>query len=137
MQKIEGGIDTPEENYHLIDDVISHLAVSIKKRFVGTGCNEKEITVSLMHNPSHLEGINPGSMGKTRAKQEEYNSKQQVLNIQIHGDSAFNGQGIIQESFVLGNVEKFQIGGSIHIIVNNQLGYTTSAKDSRGSFYCT
>jgi len=58
----------PHEIYTAVDDVVSHIAVSKKKTYVGTGCKEQPITVTMLHNPSHLEAINPVSMGKTRAK---------------------------------------------------------------------
>ena len=68
MRKIKGFNDLPKEFYTGIDDVVSHIAISKKKSYVGTGCKEQPITVSMMHNPSHLEAINPVSVGKTRAK---------------------------------------------------------------------
>jgi 2-oxoglutarate dehydrogenase complex dehydrogenase (E1) component-like enzyme len=75
-------------------------------------------------------------MGKTRSKQH-YHGNDKVVNVQVHGDSAICGQGVVYESFVLGKVPKFNIDGTIHLITNNQLGYTTRPIDSRGSKYCS
>ena len=102
----------------------------------GSGRDEKDITVSLLHNPSHLEAVNPVSMGKTRAKQADIGDKgDKVVNLQIHGDAAFSGQGIIYESFAMSKLPNFNIGGTIHIICNNQIGFTTTPKHSRSSKY--
>ncbi len=75
--------------------------------------------MSLLHNPSHLEAINPVSLGKARAKQDDVNSSKSVLNVQVHGDSAFAAQGIVYESLVLSKVAKYSVQGSVHIVVNN------------------
>ncbi len=90
----------------------------------------------MVHNPSHLEAQNPVSMGKTRSKQNKF-GKDKVLNLQVHGDAAISGQGIVYESFCLGKVPKFNIDGTIHIITNNQIGYTTKPIDGRASKYCS
>ncbi|KAL4472230.1 hypothetical protein ABPG72_013863 [Tetrahymena utriculariae] len=137
LRKISGHPDLPNELYNYIDDVVSHIAVSKKgKLYPGTGCKERPINVSLLHNPSHLEAVNPVSMGKARAKMDEKN-KAEVLNIQLHGDAAFSAQGVVYESFALGKVPKFSVGGTIHMIVNNQIGFTTNPIDGRGGFYCS
>ena len=90
----------------------------------------------MVHNPSHLEAQNPVSMGKTRSKQLQH-GKEKVLNIQVHGDAAICAQGIVYESLLLGKVPKYDIDGTIHIITNNQLGYTTRPIDSRASKYAS
>ena len=90
-----------------------------------------------MNNPSHLEAINAVSMGKTRAKQDDYNSSDKVLNVQLHGDAAHSGQGVVYESLTIGKVPKYDIHGTIHMVVNNQIGYTTTPIDGRTSKYCT
>lgn len=90
----------------------------------------------MVHNPSHLEAANPVTLGKASAKQYLHGGdKTKVLNLQIHGDSAINGQGIVYESLVLGTMNKFNIGGTIHLIINNQIGYSTSIQDSRNFYY--
>lgn len=107
---------------------------------------DKSIHVSVLYNPSHLEAVNPVSMGKTRAKQleekdghygnEEFWSEK-VLNLQVHGDAAIIGQGVNQECLALSGTPHFVIGGSVHLVVNNQIGYTTPANRGRSSRYCT
>jgi probable 2-oxoglutarate dehydrogenase E1 component DHKTD1 len=131
FRKISGKTDTPKELYTVIDDVTSHASQSITKKY-----NGKDLKITMVHNPSHLEAQNPVSMGKTKSKQH-FHGFDKVLNIQVHGDSAICGQGIVYESFVLGKVPKYDVGGTIHIITNNQLGYTTRPIDSRGSKYCS
>ncbi len=81
----------------------------------------------MIHNPSHLESVNAISMGKARAKIDDTSSKdsRQILNIQTHGDASFCAQGAAYEALTLCNLPKFKIGGSIHIITNNQVGFTT------------
>ncbi|EGR31606.1 oxoglutarate dehydrogenase, putative [Ichthyophthirius multifiliis] len=135
FRKITGQADLPSELYNYVDDVVSHIATSRhQKTFSGTGCKEKPINISMLHNPSHLEAINPVSMGKTKAKQDFGNS---TLNIQMHGDAAFSAQGVVYEAFSLSKVPKFTVQGTIHIIVNNQIGFTTSPIDGRSSFHCS
>lgn len=95
------------------------------------------MTVTILNNPSHLEAANPVSLGKTRAKQDDYGSFDSVLNVQLHGDAAHSGQGVVYESLTVGKVPKFDVGGTIHMVVNNQIGYTTTPIDGRTSKYCT
>lgn len=90
----------------------------------------------MVHNPSHLEAQNPVSMGKARSKMIHH-STDDVLNIQVHGDSAICAQGILYETMLLGRVPKYTVNGTIHIITNNQLGYTTRPIDSRSSKYAS
>ena len=93
-----------------------------KLNFLAGSGKPHEVQVSLLHNPSHLEAINPVSLGKTKAKQDDLGSQDKVLNIQLHGDAAHAGQGVIYESLAIGKMPKYSVGGSIHIIVNNQIG---------------
>jgi len=95
------------------------------------------IHLSLCPNPSHLEAINPVAEGMTRAKQNLRGDMQrsQVVPIQIHGDAAFNGQGLVPETLALSELETYWTGGTIHIIVNNQIGFTTNPKDYRFTKY--
>ena len=86
----------------------------------------------MVHNPSHLESQNAISMGKTRAKLDDLASPDKaVLNIQAHGDAAFPGQGAAYEALTLSKLPKFDCQGSIHIITNNQVGFTTNPEDDR------
>lgn len=129
FRKIGGKTDTPVELHTVCDDVVSHIAHSIEKDY-----NGNKVKVTMVHNPSHLEAQNPVSMGKARSKMINH-QEDDVLNIQVHGDSAICAQGIVYESLLLGRVPKYSINGSIHIITNNQLGYTTKPIDSRSSKY--
>jgi probable 2-oxoglutarate dehydrogenase E1 component DHKTD1 len=121
-------------------DVLSHLVSCVDLEY-----NSSEpLHISMLHNPSHLESINPVSLGKARAKQMYLYDEQdqqdcylgdKVCCVQIHGDAAFTGQGVVMETLGLSNLAHFRTGGSIHIIVNNQIGYTTEAVNSRSSIY--
>ena len=106
----------------------------------------KKVHVSLIQNPSHLEAANPVALGKARARQmHKYESEiknepdcyigDKVFCIQMHGDAAFTGQGVVTETLGLSNLPHFTAGGSVHVIVNNQIGYTTPAMNARSSFY--
>lgn len=93
--------------------------------------------MSMLHNPSHLEAVNPVSMGKTKAKQDDNGSTENTLNVQLHGDAAFAGQGIIYESFVFAKAPSYTTEGTVHIVCNNQIGFTTTPRDGRSSQYTT
>ncbi|MFZ4767600.1 MAG: thiamine pyrophosphate-dependent enzyme, partial [Roseimicrobium sp.] len=100
----------------------------------------EEIMIHLAANPSHLEAVNPVVEGKTRARQrvlEDTVDRRKVIPILIHGDAAFAGQGIVAEVLNLSQLPGYSTGGTIHFIVNNQIGFTTSPKDARSSDYCT
>jgi len=96
--------------------------------------------IALAFNPSHLEIVSPVVQGSVRARQRRRRDtdQKQVLPIQIHGDAAFAGQGVVMETFNMSQLRWFGIGGSIHIVINNQIGFTTSnPKDTRSTTYCT
>lgn len=101
--------------------------------------NNKKIILNILPNPSHLESVNPIVYGITRAKSDLIytNNYQKILPILIHGDAAITGQGIIYETIQMTNLNAYHIGGTIHIIINNQIGFTTDTKDLRSSRYCT
>ena len=98
------------------------------------------VHLTLAFNPSHLEIVNPVVEGSVRARQhrrEDFEGKQ-VLPVLIHGDAAFSGQGVVMETLALSQTRGFKTGGTLHIVVNNQVGFTTSdTRDSRSSLYCT
>jgi len=95
--------------------------------------------LSLVANPSHLEAVNTVVIGKTRAKQFYENDKDGSKHIAVllHGDGAFSGQGIVYETLDMSQLPEYTIGGTLHIVVNNQVAFTTDPKYSRSSPYCT
>jgi len=96
--------------------------------------------IALAFNPSHLEIVSPVVQGSVRARQRRRRDtvQKQVLPIQIHGDAAFAGQGVVMETFNMSQARWFTVGGSIHIVINNQVGFTTSnPQDARSTTYCT
>ena len=116
-------------------DVKYHLGYSSD---IQTG--DGSVHLTLAFNPSHLEIIDPVVEGSVRARQDRRNDKNrdQVLPILIHGDAAFAGQGVIMETFNLSQTRGYTTGGTVHVIINNQIGFTTSDPlDSRSTLYCT
>ena len=113
-------------------DVKYHLGASSNREFDGN-----PVHVSLTDNPSHLEAVNPVVLGQVRAKQFFHKDKErkQVIPILIHGDAAFAGQGVVAECFAMSGLKGHNTGGTIHIIVNNQIGFTTSPRFARSSPY--
>jgi 2-oxoglutarate dehydrogenase E1 component len=100
----------------------------------------KSLTISLASNPSHLEWVDPVVEGIVRAKQTrlgDSKAHQKVMPILIHGDAAFAGQGVVAETLNLSQLSGYRTGGTIHIIVNNQIGFTTTPEDSRSTTYAT
>lgn len=99
----------------------------------------QKVHLSLCFNPSHLEFINPIAMGRVRAKQDRVGDveRRKGLVLLIHGDAAFAGEGIIQETLNLSQLEGYRTGGTIHVVVNNQIGFTTTEEQSRSSTYAT
>ncbi|WP_020468579.1 2-oxoglutarate dehydrogenase E1 component [Zavarzinella formosa] len=99
----------------------------------------KRIHLSLTPNPSHLEAVNPVVEGRTRAKQRSHQDNDRTAGVPllIHGDAAFAGQGVVAETLNLANLEGYTTGGTVHVIVNNQIGFTTSPVDSRSTTYCS
>lgn len=123
-----------QELVHGSGDVKYHLGASADQEFEG-----KVFHLSLTANPSHLEAVNPVVMGKVRAKQKRRGDVAQtsVIGILVHGDAAFAGQGLVAETLMLSDLKGYRTGGTIHVVINNQIGFTTSPAFSRSSPYCS
>ena len=133
FNEFQGGSFKPED----VDgsgDVKYHLGASSDREFDGN-----TVHLSLTANPSHLEAVDPVVLGKARAKQSQANDHDRttVLPMLLHGDAAFAGQGIVAECFALSGLVGHRTGGTIHIVVNNQIGFTTAPHFSRSSPYPT
>ncbi len=133
FNEFQGGSFKPED----VDgsgDVKYHLGASSDREFDGNS-----VHLSLTANPSHLEAVNPVVLGKARAKQDQVHDEDRsnVLPILLHGDAAFAGQGVVAECFGLSGLRGHRTGGTIHLVVNNQIGFTTAPHNSRSSPYPT
>eukprot|EP01133_Synstelium_polycarpum_P003618 gene3618-4146_t len=130
--KVKGNSELPEGVIG-IGDVLSHIGVSSDIE-VADG---KKLHVSLIQNPSHLEAADPTAVGKARAKQFYSGdvAREKTFCLQLHGDAAFSGQGVVTETLSLSQLPGFNAGGSVHIVVNNQLGFTTIPKNGRSTRY--
>src|SRR6187399_671925 len=133
FSEFQGRSSQPEE-MRGSGDVKYHLGASADREFDGN-----VIHLSLSSNPSHLEAVNPIVLGKARAKEDQRGDteRSQVMAILMHGDAAFAGQGLVAESLDLSDLEGYRIGGTIHFVVNNQIGFTTLPTQSRSGPYCT
>ncbi len=127
------GKDFEDEN--IDGDVKYHLGLTLDKTYQ----NGKSIKMNLVPNPSHLETVGPVAEGITRAKiDDDYNGDDsKILPILVHGDAAIAGQGIVYEVAQMSQLNGYKTGGTIHIVVNNQIGFTTNYLDARSSTYCT
>ena len=133
FHEFQGGSFKPEE-VEGSGDVKYHLGTSSDREFDGNN-----VHLSLTANPSHLEAVNPVVLGKARAKQEQLDDddRRKVLSVLLHGDAAFAGQGVVAECFGLSGLVGHRTGGTIHFVVNNQIGFTTAPHQSRSSPYPT
>ncbi|MFQ5955029.1 MAG: 2-oxoglutarate dehydrogenase E1 component [Kiloniellales bacterium] len=115
-------------------DVKYHLGTSADREFDGN-----IVHLSLTSNPSHLEAVNTVVLGKVRAKQRQCGDteRQQVMGLLLHGDAAFAGQGLVSETLDLSLLKGYRTGGTIHFVINNQIGFTTNPAASRSSPYCS
>ncbi len=133
FHEFKGGSSTPDETEGS-GDVKYHLGASSDREFDGN-----KVHLSLTANPSHLEIVDPVTLGKVRAKQDQHGAtpdeRTMVLPLLMHGDAAFAGQGVVAECFGLSDLKGYRTGGSIHFIVNNQIGFTTYPRYSRSSPY--
>ena len=133
FNEFQGGSYKPDE-VEGSGDVKYHLGASSDREFDGN-----TVHLSLTANPSHLEAVDPVVLGKVRAKQSQMGdtSRSKVLPILLHGDAAFAGQGVVAECFGLSGLKGHRTGGTLHLIVNNQIGFTTAPQFSRSSPYPT
>ncbi|HEY7998752.1 MAG TPA: 2-oxoglutarate dehydrogenase E1 component [Pseudolabrys sp.] len=133
FHEFKGGSSTPDETEGS-GDVKYHLGASSDREFDGN-----KVHLSLTANPSHLEIVDPVTLGKARAKQDQHGAtpeeRTMVLPLLMHGDAAFAGQGVVAECFGLSDLKGYRTGGSLHFIVNNQIGFTTYPRYSRSSPY--
>lgn len=123
------------ENVEGDGDVKYHLGFITKRKTT----DNHEVEIRLAANPSHLEAINPVVEGKARARQRIIDDleRKRVLPLLIHGDAAIAGQGIVSEVFNFSQLKGYHTGGTIHIVINNQIGFTTNPDEARSSRYCT
>jgi len=131
FHEFKGGSFAPDE-VEGSGDVKYHLGASSDREFDGN-----KVHLSLTANPSHLEIVDPVVLGKARAKQDQLGDKKrcQVLPLLLHGDAAFAGQGVVAECFGLSGLRGHRTGGSLHVIINNQIGFTTNPRYARTSPY--
>jgi 2-oxoglutarate dehydrogenase E1 component len=126
------GNATHPEDVQGSGDVKYHLGTSGDREFEG-----RNLHLSLNHNPSHLEAVDPVVVGKVRAKQVQRGDveREKVMGVLMHGDAAFAGQGLVAETFTFAGLKGYRSGGTVHLIVNNQIGFTTAPHFSRSSPY--
>lgn len=134
LSEFQGNLATIPEDIDASGDVKYHQGASSDRDFDG-----HKIHLSLAANPSHLEAVNPVVVGRVRAKQDQHKdeSRGSAMGLLLHGDAAFCGQGIVPETMALSDLEGYTTGGTVHIIVNNQIGFTTAPKYGRTSPYPT
>ena len=115
-------------------DVKYHLGYEGERTIDG-----KKVAITLAYNPSHLEAVNPVVLGRTRARVDLQGDgkRSSALPVLIHGDAAFAGQGIVMETFNFANVKGYAVGGTVHIVTNNQVGFTTGPEEARSGRHCT
>jgi len=132
FSEFDGAMDDSFEGQ---GDVKYHLGATGVRR-TSTG---RDVTVTVAFNPSHLEAVNPVAEGLARPKQDRLNdsAREKVLPLLIHGDAAMAGQGVVAETLNLADLKGYTTGGTVHIVVNNQIGFTTNPEDGRSSAYCT
>ena len=123
-----------EDDWSQSGDVKYHLGASSKQKVAG-----KDIKLTLLPNPSHLEAVNPLVAGRARAKQMQLGAERGAacLPLVVHGDAAFAAQGVVYETLGLSQLEGYSCGGTVHLIINNQIGFTTPSTQARSSRYCS
>ncbi|CAI5453123.1 unnamed protein product [Caenorhabditis angaria] len=142
FRKIKGKPEFPE-SVDAAGDVLSHLVSSFDYK-----TSEGQVHVTMLPNPSHLEAVNPVAMGKARARawslqKGDYGDERSartgdsVLNVLVHGDGAFTGQGVVWESIALSQAPHFRLGGTVHLVTNNQIAFTAEKSVGRSTTHCT
>jgi len=128
------GVSAKPDDVQGSGDVKYHMGTSADRDFDGNN-----IYMSLAANPSHLECVNPVVVGKVRAKQIMSDDREstEVMPLLLHGDAAFAGQGVVPETLMISELPGYRVGGTIHIVINNQIGFTTRPKYGRSGPYCT
>lgn len=123
------------DDFNLLGDVKYHLGIKSKIKFD----NDKEVELILSPNPSHLEAVSPIVQGISRSLLDNHldGDSSKLIPIVIHGDASVAGQGVVYEQIQMSELKSFAVGGTIHIVINNQLGFTTDYIDARSSIYCT
>jgi 2-oxoglutarate dehydrogenase E1 component len=126
-----------KEDWSSAGDVKYHLGTSMDRSYP----DGRRVHMSLVANPSHLEAVNPVVIGKVRAKQffsgNREEDKMKHMPVLLHGDAAFAGQGVVYETMQMAKVPDFAVGGTIHVIVNNQVGFTTDPRNGRSTMYAS
>ncbi|KAK0565686.1 hypothetical protein OC861_003633 [Tilletia horrida] len=138
LSKMRGEPEVPDQT-GIVGDVLSHLTAAPTLKY-----DNGSVRVEMLPNPSHLEAVNPVAAGLTRAMQTFGAVKdgqqlgfEHAMCVQIHGDAAFAGQGVVMETLGLSELPHFAVGGSVHLIVNNQLGFSTPSSYGRSSMYAS
>lgn len=134
FSEFEGAISS-NQGYSADGDVKYHMGYSSDREIKGN-----KVHLSMAFNPSHLEAVDPVVCGMARAKQrirKDNKDRKKVVPILIHGDAAFIGQGVVAETLQMSQLEGYTVGGTLHVVINNQVGFTTSPEYSRSSTHCT
>jgi len=131
-------MDTAQSGHGGSGDVKYHLGYSVDRVYGANGTSAK-VHLSLSFNPSHLEFVNTVVQGRVRAKQDRMGDmiREKALPILIHGDAAFAGQGVVAESLNMSELHGYRVGGTVHIVINNQIGFTTSPENGYSTTYAT
>ena len=136
MAEFQGAVPTTGATDVGSGDVKYHLGTTLYREY---GKEKTPIKITLLANPSHLEAVNPVVIGRARAEQHflTENKADSVVPIVIHGDAAFAAQGVVYECIQMAHLPDYSVGGTIHVIVNNQIGFTTSPFQGRSGYYCS
>ncbi len=130
-----GGASSKPDDVQGSGDVKYHLGTSTDVEIDG-----KQVHLSLQPNPSHLEAVDPVVVGKVRARQDmtgDTKTRRSVMGIIMHGDAAFAGQGLVYETLAMSQLIGYRTGGTVHVVVNNQIGFTTVPAHAYSGLYCT